>query len=57
MLPNADFANLSLGPKFTFRSAHFSPFLEALAGDHRLYPEGFHNIQKLGFMFGGGLGC
>jgi outer membrane protein OmpA-like peptidoglycan-associated protein len=52
---DADFANLSMGPKFTFRTAHFSPFLEALAGDHRLYPEGFHNIQKLGFMFGGGL--
>ena len=52
---DADFANLSLGPKFTFRSAHFSPFLEALVGDHRLYPEGFHNIQKLGFLLGGGL--
>ena len=52
---DADFANLSLGPKFTFRTAHLSPFLEALAGDHRLYPEDFHNIQKLGFMFGGGL--
>jgi outer membrane protein OmpA-like peptidoglycan-associated protein len=52
---DADFANLSLGPKFTYRTAHFSPFLEALVGDHRLYPEGFHNIQKLGFMFGGGL--
>jgi outer membrane protein OmpA-like peptidoglycan-associated protein/opacity protein-like surface antigen len=52
---DADFANLSLGPKFTFRTAHLSPFLEALAGDHRLYPEDFHNVQKLGFMFGGGL--
>jgi outer membrane protein OmpA-like peptidoglycan-associated protein len=52
---DADFANLSMGPKFTFRTAHFSPFLEALVGDHRLYPEDFHSIQKLGFMFGGGL--
>jgi outer membrane protein OmpA-like peptidoglycan-associated protein/opacity protein-like surface antigen len=52
---DADFANLSMGPKVTFRSAHFSPFLEVLAGDHRLYPEGFHNIQKLGFLLGGGL--
>ena len=49
------FINLSLGPKFTFRSAHFSPFLEWLAGDHRLYPEAFRHINKFGFMFGGGL--
>ena len=52
---DADFANLSVGPKVTYRTAHFSPFLEVLAGDHRLYPEGFHNIQKLGFLLGGGL--
>src|SRR5947209_7117912 len=49
------FSNLSLGPKFTFRSRHFSPFLEALVGDHRLTPDAFHDIDKLGFMFGGGL--
>ena len=49
------FSNLSLGPKFTFRSKHFSPFLEALVGDHRLTPDAFHDIDKLGFMFGGGL--
>jgi outer membrane protein OmpA-like peptidoglycan-associated protein len=49
------FYNVSLGPKVTFRSAHFSPFLEALAGDHRLLPDVFHSIDKLGFMAGGGL--
>jgi outer membrane protein OmpA-like peptidoglycan-associated protein/opacity protein-like surface antigen len=54
-IDDADLSNLSLGPKFTFRSAHFSPFLEALVGDHRLYPEAFRHIDKLGFMFGGGL--
>ncbi|HXM93795.1 MAG TPA: OmpA family protein [Candidatus Dormibacteraeota bacterium] len=58
-LPNriddAAFSNLSLGPKVTFRSKHFSPFLEALVGDHRLMPDAFHDIDKLGFMFGGGL--
>jgi hypothetical protein len=54
-IDDADLSNLSMGPKFTFRSAHFSPFLEALAGDHRLYPEAFRHIDKLGFMFGGGL--
>src|SRR5438067_2180066 len=49
------FDNISLGPKFTLRSRHFSPFLEALAGDHRLVPEAFHSVDKLGFMAGGGL--
>lgn len=49
------FYNLSLGPKITFRSPHFSPFLEALGGDHRLSPDAFHAINKLGFMAGGGL--
>ncbi len=48
-------SNLSLGPKVTFRSAHFSPFFEALVGDHRLMPEAFHHVDKLGFMLGGGL--
>ena len=54
-LDHADFSNLSIGPKFTFRHAHFSPFLEVLAGDQRLYPEAFHHIDKLGVMAGGGL--
>jgi outer membrane protein OmpA-like peptidoglycan-associated protein len=48
-------SNLSLGPKITFRQAHFSPFLEVLVGDHRLMPDAFHDIQKLGVMAGGGL--
>ncbi len=49
------FSNLSFGPKITFRHTHFSPFLEALVGDHRLMPDAFHDVDKLGFMFGGGL--
>jgi len=49
------FSNLSFGPKVTFRSAHFAPFLEALVGDHRLMPDAFHDVDKLGFMGGGGL--
>jgi outer membrane protein OmpA-like peptidoglycan-associated protein len=48
-------SNFSIGPKFTFRHHHFSPFLEVLVGDHRLMPDAFHDIQKLGFMSGGGL--
>ena len=49
------FSNLSLGPKFTFRTAHFSPFLEGLVGAHRLSPDSFRDVTKLGFMVGGGL--
>jgi outer membrane protein OmpA-like peptidoglycan-associated protein/opacity protein-like surface antigen len=49
------FSNISFGPKVTFRRAHFSPFLEALVGDHQLTPDALHDINKLGFMVGGGL--
>ena len=54
-IDDAAFSNISFGPKVTFRWAHVSPFLEALAGDHRLTPDALHDINKLGFMFGGGL--
>ena len=52
---DAALSNFSIGPKFTFRHRHFSPFLEVLAGDHRLMPDAFHDVQKLGVMAGGGL--
>jgi outer membrane protein OmpA-like peptidoglycan-associated protein len=54
-IDDAAFSNLSFGPKVTFRGRHVAPFLEALVGDHRLMPDAFHDIDKLGFMFGGGL--
>jgi outer membrane protein OmpA-like peptidoglycan-associated protein/opacity protein-like surface antigen len=54
-IDDAAFSNLSFGPKVTFRHEHISPFLEVLVGDHRLMPDAFHDIDKLGFMFGGGL--
>jgi outer membrane protein OmpA-like peptidoglycan-associated protein len=54
-IDDAAFSNLSLGPKFTFRTKHFSPFVEVLIGDHRLMPDAFHDIDKLGVMAGGGL--
>jgi len=54
-IDDAAFSNLSLGPKVTFRTWHVAPFLEALVGDHRLTPDAFHDIDRLGFMFGGGL--
>lgn len=54
-IDDTGFSNLSIGPKFTLRRHHFAPFVEALGGDHRLMPEAFHNVNKLGFMVGGGL--
>jgi outer membrane protein OmpA-like peptidoglycan-associated protein/opacity protein-like surface antigen len=54
-IDDAAFSNLSIGPKVTFRHTHVSPFLEFLVGDHRLMPDAFHDIDKLGFMVGGGL--
>jgi outer membrane protein OmpA-like peptidoglycan-associated protein len=54
-IDDAAFSNLSFGPKFTFRSHRFSPFLEVLVGDHRLMPDAFHDVDKLGLMAGGGL--
>lgn len=47
--------NFSIGPKVTFRHHYFSPFLEVLVGDHRLAPDAFHPVNKLGVMLGGGL--
>jgi outer membrane protein OmpA-like peptidoglycan-associated protein/opacity protein-like surface antigen len=51
----AGFSNVSLGPKVTFRTNRVSPFFEVLVGAHRLEPEAFHDVTKLGFMFGGGV--
>jgi outer membrane protein OmpA-like peptidoglycan-associated protein len=54
-IDDAAFTNLSLGPKITFRHDRLSPFVEVLVGDHRLMPDAFHDIDKLGVMLGGGL--
>jgi len=54
-IDDAAFSNLSFGPKVTFRHEHFSPFVEVLVGDHRLMPDAFHDIDKVGVMLGGGL--
>jgi len=54
-IDDAGLTNISFGPKLTFRHHRLAPFLEVLVGDHRLTPDGFHDIDKLGVMFGGGL--
>jgi len=49
------FWNVSVGPKITLRTRHFSPFFEALIGNHDLSPDAFHSVNKLGFMVGAGI--
>jgi outer membrane protein OmpA-like peptidoglycan-associated protein len=52
---DAEFYNVSGGPKITFRTRRFSPFLEGLVGEHRLASELFRSDYEFGFMAGGGL--
>jgi outer membrane protein OmpA-like peptidoglycan-associated protein len=54
-IDDAEFYNFSGGPKITFRTRRFSPFLEALVGEHRLASELFRSDYEVGFMAGGGL--
>jgi len=54
-IDQAEFFNISAGPKITFRTHYFSPFLEALVGEHRLASEVFGHDDEIGFMAGGGL--
>jgi|HubBroStandDraft_6_1064221.scaffolds.fasta_scaffold00044_34 outer membrane protein OmpA-like peptidoglycan-associated protein len=54
-IDQVEFFNLSAGPKMTFRTHYFSPFLEALVGEHRLASEVFGSDEEVGFMAGGGL--
>lgn len=49
------FDNISMGPKFTYRAGRLAPFFEVLVGDHRLVPEVYHSVDKLGVMVGGGI--
>jgi outer membrane protein OmpA-like peptidoglycan-associated protein len=54
-IDQVEFFNISAGPKITFRHHYFSPFLEALVGEHRLASEVFGHDDEVGFMAGGGL--
>ena len=54
-IDDAEFFNLSIGPKITFRGRRLSPFLEGLVGGHRLTSELFGHDDRFGFMAGGGL--
>jgi hypothetical protein len=52
---HANLFTYSGGPKFTYRTRHFSPFAEALVGAHHLAPELFTADTKFGVIAGGGL--
>jgi len=52
---NSNLFNLSFGPKLTYRTEHFSPFIEAMAGWHQLHPDGFNSDGRFGFLGGGGI--
>jgi outer membrane protein OmpA-like peptidoglycan-associated protein len=54
-IDDAALSTLSIGPKITFRTHRFAPFIEALVGDHRLMPDATHDIDKIGLLLGGGL--
>jgi len=54
-IDDAAFYNFSVGPKLTYRTRYFSPFVEALVGWHRLTPDLFQGDDRFGFMAGGGL--
>lgn len=54
-IDDASLANLSFGPKITFRTHYFSPFFEGLVGLHRLSSDLFRNDTEIGGMMGGGL--
>jgi len=54
-IDDAAFYSASMGPKLTFRSRHFSPFVEALVGWHSLDSDLFQSDNGFGFMAGGGV--
>lgn len=54
---NGDTHTIMVGPKFTFRSEHVSPFIEALVGLHTLsaHAQDFSSSNGFGSQVGGGI--
>jgi outer membrane protein OmpA-like peptidoglycan-associated protein len=50
-----DLSTFTLGPRLKFREEHFQPFLEALAGLHRLSVSGIGTDNRIGLIVGGGI--
>ncbi|MBZ5646990.1 MAG: outer membrane beta-barrel protein [Acidobacteriia bacterium] len=58
LLDDAQFYNVSFGPKLTYRREHFAPFVEGLVGWHRLTEDQVPLVgssNAFGFMLGGGV--
>ncbi len=56
-LDDSNLYTASVGPKLTYRKAHFAPFIEGLVGWQRLHSEyaGIGSDDNIGFMGGGGI--
>ena len=56
-LDDSNLYTASIGPKLTYRKAHFAPFIEGLVGWQRLHSEytGIGSSDSIGFMGGGGI--
>jgi hypothetical protein len=54
-IDDAAFYSASMGPKLTYRTHYFSPFVEALVGWQSLDSDLFQSDNRFGFMVGGGL--
>jgi outer membrane protein OmpA-like peptidoglycan-associated protein len=58
ILDDAQFYNVSFGPKLTYRRKHFAPFIEGLVGWHHLTEDHVPLVghtDTFGFMLGGGV--
>jgi outer membrane protein OmpA-like peptidoglycan-associated protein len=56
-LDDSNLYTASIGPKLTYRKAHFAPFIEGLVGWQRLHSEytGIGSSDSIGYMGGGGI--
>jgi outer membrane protein OmpA-like peptidoglycan-associated protein len=54
-LDDSNLYTASLGPKLTYRKAHFAPFIEGLVGWQRLHSEYVGSDDSFGFIGGGGI--
>ena len=56
-LDDSDLYTASIGPKLTYRKAHFAPFIEGLVGWQRLKSKytGIGSNDSIGFLGGGGI--
>lgn len=51
----ANVATVAFGPRLKLREEHFQPFIEAMAGLHRLSISGLGTDNRIGLILGGGI--